>query len=98
MIPWILPPRPAGPDRHPAPALAGEAGSAASPMYFTCVAPAGSKSLQDAAALIAVEFDVTIPNLSHIHDTDGPIEEQWVHRTHLQHYLQLAISDNAPRQ
>ena len=29
VIPWILPPRPAGPDRHPA--LAGEAGSATSP-------------------------------------------------------------------
>ena len=43
VISWILPPRPAGPDRHPAPAsaglagpaLAGEAGSATSPKKNT---------------------------------------------------------------
>ena len=35
VIPWILPPRPAGPDRHPAPALAGEAGLATSPRNYT---------------------------------------------------------------
>ena len=57
VIPWILPPRPAGPDRHPAPAsaglagpaLAGEAGSATSPSIFcTFSSPTLSPLLHDA--------------------------------------------------
>ena len=35
VIPYILPPRPAGPDRHPA--SAGLAGLATSPNYSNCV-------------------------------------------------------------
>ena len=36
MIRDVIPPRPAGPDRHPASASAGLAGSATSPTYTTC--------------------------------------------------------------